>query len=117
VLGDALLSSGAGARRPLIIRPLRAGCTGLSAPPRLAGAGVCRKSVEAYRYDRRVFIAPPWPDIFRQDSERRQSFAEAVRTNEAMVATYGEYGYELIELPRSSVAERVRFVVTKAGIN
>jgi predicted ATPase len=33
-----------------------------------------------------------------------------------MVATYGEYGYELIELPRSSVAERVRFVIENAGI-
>jgi predicted ATPase len=74
------------------------------------------KAVEAFRYNRRVFIAPPWPDIFRQDSERRQSFDEAVRTYEAMVATYGEYGCELIELPRSSVAERVRFVIENAGI-
>jgi predicted ATPase len=74
------------------------------------------KAVEAFRYNRRVFIAPPWPDIFRQDSERRQSFDEAVRTYEAMVATYDEYGYELIELPRSSVAERVRFVIENAGI-
>jgi len=39
-----------------------------------------------------------------------------VRTYEAMVATYGEYGCELIELPRSSVAERVRFVIENAGI-
>jgi predicted ATPase len=74
------------------------------------------KAVEAFRYNRRVFIAPPWPDIFRQDAERRQSFDEAVRTYQAMVATYGEYGCELIELPRSSVAERVRFVIENAGI-
>ena len=77
------------------------------------------KAVEAYRYNRRVLIAPPGPDIFRHDSERRQSFDEAVRTYEAMVATYGEYGcelIELIELPRSSVAERVRFVIENAGI-
>lgn len=46
------------------------------------------KAVEVLRYNRRVFIAPPWPEIFRQDDERRQSFAEAVRTCEAMVAAY-----------------------------
>jgi predicted ATPase len=116
VLGDALPPSAAGAGRPHLLRPRHAGCRGLPAPPRLAGAAHVAKAVEAFRYNRRVFIAPPWPDIFRQDSERRQSFDEAVRTYEAMVATYDEYGYELIELPRSSVAERVRFVIENAGI-
>ena len=67
-----------------------------------------------FRYQRRVFIAPPWPDIFRQDSERRQSLDEAVRTYEAMVEVYGAYGYKLVELPRSSVEQRVRFVLDTA---
>ena len=69
-----------------------------------------------FRYNRRVFIAPPWPDIFRQDRERKQSLEEAVRTYEAMVDVYGAYGYELVELPRSSVGQRVRFVLETAGI-
>ena len=69
-----------------------------------------------FRYHRRVFIAPPWPDIFRQDRERKQSLGEAVRTYEAMVDVYGAYGYELVELPRSSVEQRVRFVLETAGI-
>jgi predicted ATPase len=69
-----------------------------------------------FPYHRRVFIAPPWPDIFRQDSERKQSLGEAVRTYEAMVDVYGAYGYELVELPRSPVEQRVRFVLEAAGI-
>jgi predicted ATPase len=73
-------------------------------------------AAQTFRYDRRVFIAPPWPEIFRGDSERRQDFCEAVRTYEAMVATYTDYGYELVELPRSSVDDRVRFVLAHAGI-
>ena len=36
----------------------------------------------------RVFIAPPWRDIFAQDAERRQDFAEAERTYQAMAETY-----------------------------
>jgi predicted ATPase len=44
-----------------------------------------------YRYHRRVFIAPPWPEIFAQDRERKQDFAEAVRTYDVMVTTYADF--------------------------
>jgi predicted ATPase len=64
-----------------------------------------------FRYNRRVFLAPPWPEIFRQDAERKQTPEEARRTYEAMVAAYTSCGYELIALPLVSVDERVRFVL------
>ena len=76
-----------------------------------------QKAVELYRYCRRVFIAPPWPEIFTQDRERKQDFEEAVRTYEALVATYAAANYELIELPRVSVAERVRFILERVVPN
>lgn len=62
------------------------------------------------RYNQRVFIAPPWREIFETDEERRQSFDEAVRTYEAMVATYEGLGYAPIELPRCGVRERLALV-------
>jgi len=63
-----------------------------------------------FRYNARVFIAPPWPEIFRQDAERKQTFAEAERTYHAMVRVYADYGYTLLELPRDSIAMRAAFV-------
>lgn len=63
------------------------------------------------RYNRRVFIAPPWPEIYRNDGERRQDIGEAERTYDAMVRTYGRYGYTLVELPRAPVDARVAFVL------
>ncbi|QDI73274.1 ATPase [Streptomyces calvus] len=69
-------------------------------------------AARTFRYHRRVLIAPPWPEIYEQDSERKQSFAEAERTYEAMVAAYTAYGYELTHLPLAPVAERARFVTT-----
>jgi predicted ATPase len=81
---------------------------------RLLGLPVPRhmeKAAEIFRYNRRVFIAPPWEEIFAQDKERKQDFAEAVRTYEAMLAVFRHYGYELIEIPRMTVEERMRFVV------
>ena len=68
------------------------------------------KAAEHFRYNRRVFIAPPWPDIFTQDTERRQDLDEAERTFEALAETYPRYGYELITLPRASVEERLAFI-------
>ncbi len=65
----------------------------------------------AFRYNRSIFIAPPWREIFKPDQERKQDFDEAVRTYEAMVATYSAYNYELIELPRVSTQQRLRFVL------
>ena len=64
------------------------------------------------RYRRTVFIAPPWRDIFTQDAERKQDFAEAERTYAAMAEAYPRYGYALVELPRVSVAERMAFVLS-----
>ncbi|MNT27749.1 hypothetical protein D3C72_1633920 [compost metagenome] len=63
------------------------------------------------RYDRSVFIAPVWPEIFAQDAERRQDLDEAQRTFDAMTEVYPRFGYELIELPKASVAERLALVL------
>jgi predicted ATPase len=70
-------------------------------------------AARTFRYNRRVFIAPPWPEIFRQDEERRQTLEEAARTYDTLAATYPDYGYEPITLPRASVGERVRFVLNR----
>ncbi|CAO3438577.1 AAA family ATPase [Azospirillum endophyticum] len=80
---------------------------GLPVPPHLV------KAVDLCRYHRPVFIAPPWPEIFTQDRERKQTLDEAERTYEAMVAAYVDHGYQLVELPRVPVEQRVRFVIDR----
>jgi len=74
-----------------------------------------RQAATQFRYNRRVFIAPPWREVFRGDAERKQSFEEAVRTYESMRATYQGLGYELVELPRGTVQDRLNFVKAMAG--
>lgn len=73
------------------------------------------KAAALFRYNITVFVAPPWPAIFGQDSERKQDFDEAVRTYEALVATYLECDYTLVELPRVDVARRLVFVLAHVG--
>ena len=78
---------------------------GLPVPTYVAAAA------EAYRYNRKVFIAPYWEAIFEQDAERQQDQEEAEATGQVMSDTYVRFGYQLVELPRVSVEERVAFVL------
>lgn len=84
---------------------------GLPVPPHAETAA------RSLRYRRTVFIAPPWADIYGQDAERKQDFAEAERTYEEMARTYPRYGYELVELPRSDVETRIDFVLQRLRIS
>ena len=83
--------------------------SGLAVPPAIDAAA------RSVRYNPRVFIAPWWADIFTTDAERKQTPEEARATFAVMVATYRDYGYRLIELPRAPVAERVAFVLREIG--
>lgn len=69
-----------------------------------------------YRYNPCVFIAPFWAEIFTGDAERKQSPDVAEATFAVMVETYRDYGYDLVELPRAPVADRVRFVKERIGV-
>ncbi|SHL52153.1 Predicted ATPase [Sphingobium sp. YR657] len=80
---------------------------------RLSGLPVpasLRKAAEQRRYASKVFIAPPWPAIFSQDAERKQTLAEAEATFRAMADAYAGLGYELVMLPLAPVAQRAEFV-------
>jgi predicted ATPase len=67
----------------------------------------CRR----YRYWPRVFLAPPWREIYETDTERKQDFAEAVRTYDLMARTYLDCGYQVVTLPLVSVEERAAFIL------
>lgn len=83
--------------------------TGLSVPAHM------EKAVAAFPYNRRVFVAPHWPEIFRRDAERRQTLEEAERTYAAVTGVYRDLGYTVVELPRAPVEARVRFVLDRVA--
>ncbi len=74
------------------------------------------RAARSCRYEKEVFVAPFWPEIFDQDAERMQDADEASRTCEAMRTVYGRYGYRLVDLPLASVEARVDFVLSRIGV-
>ena len=73
------------------------------------------RAAARYRYNAAVFIAPPWPEIYAHDAERKQSLGEMQRSYDAAAAIYPRLGYSLVELPRVSVDARVAFVLERVG--
>ena len=93
------------------------GLPDLSGYSRLIGANVpahIERAIALHRYNSLVFVAPPWEDIYTADTERRQGFAEAIATHDAIRAAYVQAGYEPVELPKASIESRVDFVLSRA---
>ncbi len=68
------------------------------------------RAAEHNRYNRSVFIAPPWQEIYAKDAERKQDWEEAVATHDMMARVYRDRGYTLVHLPRVSPDERAVLV-------
>jgi predicted ATPase len=74
------------------------------------------KALQTFRYNKKVFITPPWPEVFRNDSERIHSYDHAVADYAALLTTYERIGHELVFLPKVSVQHRVDFILRELGL-
>lgn len=64
-----------------------------------------------YRYNKMVFILPPWEEIYKMDNERKQDFQLAKKTYKMIKETYESLNYDLIEVPCLPVRERADFIL------
>lgn len=68
-----------------------------------------------HRYDK-VFILPIWKEIYTADQERYETLEEAIKIQKQLIATYQTLGYDLISVPRTSIAKRALFVLENLGL-
>lgn len=78
---------------------------------KLIGHPLSHEIAEQYRYNKKVFILPPWEEIYRMDSERKQTFREAIDVCRRLEDEYAGDGYDVIEVPRMNPRERVLFIL------
>ncbi|MDD9901176.1 MAG: AAA family ATPase [Alphaproteobacteria bacterium] len=71
------------------------------------------KAAALCRYNKRVFVVPPWQEIFVQDAERKRSFDDAVREYHAQNEAYIASGYTLLEIPKLDVDRRADFIMAR----
>ena len=65
------------------------------------------------RYHRRVFLTPPWQEIYASDPERRHGWEAAVAEYERLAAIYPALGYDVFVLPRIPVTARADMVLER----
>lgn len=73
------------------------------------------KALQKYPYQLKAFILPPWKEIYLNDPERWQTFEEAVIIYYSLKETYQSLGFDLIELPKTTVEERMEIVANSIG--
>ena len=71
-----------------------------------------REAVSALLYNNKVFIVPPWKEIYHTDSERKQAYEEVIQVYDNLIRVYTEYGRELVKIPKMSVEKRADFVIS-----
>jgi predicted ATPase len=69
--------------------------------------------VNTHKYFPKVFIAPPWKEIYKQDSERLEEFEDAIKVYHSLKEVYTKSGYELIDLPLTSIDKRIEFILDR----
>ncbi len=77
----------------------------------VTGEPVLGDLAAAHPYHHRVFLTPPWPEIYVQDPERRHDFGAALADYARLLEAYPTLGYDLTILPKTGVAQRADFVL------
>jgi predicted ATPase len=64
-----------------------------------------------YRYHWRVFLTPPWPELYSTDGERRHDFEAAAGEYARLREVYPSLGYEVYILPKVGISERADYLL------
>tara|TARA_R110000868_G_scaffold264879_1_gene523521 strand:- start:39501 stop:40040 length:540 start_codon:yes stop_codon:yes gene_type:complete len=69
---------------------------------------ICREHVYS-----KIFILPPWEEIYVSDEARYENYEQAKLIQDHLIETYQGYGYNLIEVPKETVDQRILFILDK----
>ncbi|MVT66731.1 AAA family ATPase [Bradyrhizobium pachyrhizi] len=86
-----------------------------SALEALTGEPVLHPICSDHRYHGRVFMTPPWPEIYVTDSERRHGFQTAMAEYQRLMDALPTLGYDVVDLPKLPPSARADFVLTTLG--
>ena len=68
-------------------------------------------------YERDIFVAPPWREIFVTDQDRRHGFEAALMEYADLMRRLPAWGYRCHFLPKTSVARRADWVLARLGLH
>ena len=73
------------------------------------------ETCNAHKYTK-VFMLPPWKEIYVSDKERYESYEQALEIHEHLVQTYTNFGYDIVEIPKDTVEKRTEFILNEISL-
>jgi predicted ATPase len=64
-------------------------------------------------YNKTVFLAPPWPEIYQNDEDRRHDLETAMDEYDRLAEALNTLNYKILLLPKVSIEDRVEFVLDR----
>jgi predicted ATPase len=71
----------------------------------------------SHRYNQKVFITPPWEEIYSNDNERDQTFEEAIEVCNNLHRWYELHKYDVIIIPNDTIENRANFILDHVSLN
>ena len=64
-------------------------------------------------FNKTVFYTPIWEEIYKNDSERQESFDQSIKIDKHLKDSYIKFGYTIIEIPKTTLDKRVNFILSQ----
>lgn len=87
-----------------------------SALEALTGDPIMRSLCMEHRYHQRMFMAPPWPDIYVTDADRKHGFDAAMAEYDRLMEAFPALGYDVIPLSKTTTTQRANFVLASLEV-
>ena len=72
------------------------------------------EAIRTRRYNRQVFVFPPWQEIYATDAERRQDWSQMEAVFAQILRTLPDLGYDPVVVPKGNLEDRAAFVLSRA---
>ncbi len=77
------------------------------------GVAVSETLADQHRFHHQVFLTPPWPEIYRSDSERQLDMEEGIAEYHRLLDAFAGLEYDPVILPKVDVVARADFILER----
>lgn len=77
-----------------------------------AGVPLVHSLGDTSPYIKTVFLAPPWPEIYETDADRKHGFDDAVAEYHRLLDVFRRLGHDTLCLPKCAPRARAEFILS-----
>jgi len=69
------------------------------------------ETVKKCRYSKNIFYTPNWKEIYKQTTQRPETYEEAKKIDLFLKKAFLRFNYNIIEIPKLAINARVEFIL------